>query len=332
MRAFAVRDYGEPVTENEVPEPIVGASEVLVDVSAAGVNHADERLRTGGFKQIFPMDLPLILGSDVAGRVVAVGDRVTGFEPGDEVYGHPGVGGVGTFADRVAVAAEHLALKPASISVVEAASLPVVALTAWQVLVERGRVGPGQSVLIHGGAGGVGSISIQLAKHLGATVATTASASSADFVRELGADIVVDYRNDDFEELLSDVDLVLDSRGGDNLQRSLRVLRRGGKAIGIADPPDPAFAARIDANPVVKLAIRAMSSRVRRQARRLGVSYEFLLARGDGDQLRQIAELIDQGVLRPIIDRVLPFDDTPQALQALTDGGVRGKIVVSRHI
>lgn len=330
MRAFGIRKYGGPLEEIQAPEPVVGADDVLVEVAAAGLNPADERLRSGGFKQVFSFDLPLVLGSDVAGRVVAVGDRVSGFKPGDEVFAHPGIAGVGTFAERVAIAEDHLALKPSSISLDQAAALPVVALTAWQVLVERGRVGPGQKVLIHGGAGGVGSMTIQLAKHLGATVATTASASSAEFVRQLGADEVIDYRNQDFEELLGDVDLVLDRRGGDNLKKSLRVLRRGGKAIGISDPPDPAFAARVGVNPLVALAIRAMSSRVRCQARRLGVSYEFFFVRGSGEQLPQIAKLVDQGVLRPIVDRVLPFDQTPQALQALTAGGVRGKIVVHR--
>lgn len=330
MRAFGIRKYGDPVEEIQAVEPVVGARDVLVEVAAAGLNQSDERLRSGGFKQVFSFDLPLVLGSDVAGRVVAVGDQVSGVKPGDEVFAHPGIAGVGTFAERVAIAEDHLALKPASVSLEEAAALPVVALTAWQVLVERGRVGPNQKVLIHGGAGGVGSMAIQLAKHLGATVATTASASGAEFVRQLGADEVIDYRNQDFEEVLSDVDVVLDSRGGDNLKKSLRVLRRGGKAIGIADPPDPAFAARVGVNPLVKLAIRAMSGRVRRQARRLGVSYEFFFVRGNGEQLRQIAELVDQGVLRPIVDRVLPFDQTPQALQSLTAGGVHGKIVVRR--
>lgn len=331
MRAFAVRKYGDPMVEIEAPEPEVGPDDVLIEMVAAGVNQADERLRSGGFKQVFPFDLPLILGSDVAGRVVAAGEKVSDFAPGDEVFAFPGMDRVGTFADRVAVDVGAVARIPESISLAESASLPVVALTAWQILVDRGRVGAGQTVLIHGGAGGVGSMAIQIAKHLGATVATTASASSADFVRELGADLVVDYRSEDFEELLDNVDLVLDNQGGENLLKSLRVLRPGGKAFGIADPPDPAFADRIGANPIVTLAIRAMSSKVRRQARRLGVSYEFFFVYPDGGQLRQIGDLIDDGVLRPIVDRVLPFDQTPHALQALTAGGVHGKIVVSRQ-
>jgi NADPH:quinone reductase-like Zn-dependent oxidoreductase len=204
-----------------------------------------------------------------------------------------------------------------------------VALTAWQALVERGNVQPGQKVLVHAGAGGVGSIAIQLAKHLGATVATTAVAANADFVRELGADHVIDYRSQDFEQLLHDYDLVLDSLGGKNLEKSLRVLRRGGKAIGIAGPPDPAFARELGANPVLRLAITGLSSGIRRRARRLGVSYEFLFMHASGDQLRRIARLVDDGALRPVVGRVFPFDQTPQALEALSKGGIRGKAVIS---
>jgi NADPH:quinone reductase-like Zn-dependent oxidoreductase len=211
----------------------------------------------------------------------------------------------------------------------EAGSLPLVALTAWQALVERGNVQPGQKVLIHAGAGGVGSIAIQLAKHLGATVATTASAGNLDFVRELGADIAIDYRNQDFEQLLSGYDLVLDSLGGETLQKSLRVLRPGGKAIEISGPPDPAFAREAGLNPVLRLAITALSAGIRRQARKLGVSYEFLLMRASGDQLRQITALIDSGALRPVVGRVFPFDQTVQALQGLEKGGIRGKAVIS---
>lgn len=181
---------------------------------------------------------------------------------------------------------------------------------------------------IHG-AGGVGSITIQLAKHLGAHVATTASGKNADFVRELGADVVIDYRTQDFENELSGYDLVLDSIGGENLQKSLRVLKHGGKAIGISGPPDPAFAKRAGANAIVRLAIAALSRRIRRQARRLGVTYEFLLMEASGEQLREIVALVDSGVLLPVVGRVFPFEETPQALEALAQGGIRGKVVIT---
>ncbi|MDP9984827.1 NADPH:quinone reductase-like Zn-dependent oxidoreductase [Pseudarthrobacter oxydans] len=329
MRAFVVKKYKGPLQESEVPEPTVGENDVLVQVQAAGLNVLDEKIRAGEFKQILPYKLPLVPGNDVAGTVIRVGSKVRAFKSGDEVYARPNQDRIGTFAERIAVAESDLALKPASISMEEAGSLPLVALTAWQALVERGTVQPGQKVLIHAGAGGVGSVAIQLAKHLGATVATTASAANLDFVRELGADTAIDYRSQDFEELLSDYDLVLDSLGGENLKKSLRVLKPGGKAIGIAGPPDPAFARVAGLNPAVRLIITALSAGIRRQAKKLGVSYEFLFMRASGDQLRQITALIDDGAVRPVVGRVFPFGQTIQALQSLEKGGIRGKAVIS---
>ncbi|WP_329244909.1 NADP-dependent oxidoreductase [Streptomyces sp. NBC_01478] len=328
MRAFVVTKYKEPLQEADVPEPTVGEHDVLVRVEAAGLNPLDEKIRAGEFKQILPYKLPLILGNDVAGTVIGVGAAVRGFKPGDEVYARPAQDRIGTFAERIAVAEGDVALKPASISMDEAGSLPLVALTAWQALVERGKVRPGQKVLIHAGAGGVGSIAIQLAAHLGASVATTAGASNAHFVRALGADTVIDYRTQDFEQLLTGYDLVLDGIGGENLEKSLRVLKPGGKAIGIAGPPDPAFAREAGLNPLLRLAVAALSRKIRKQAKKLGVTYEFLLMRASGDQLRQITTLIDQGVVRPVVGKVVRFDETPQALQSLSQGGIRGKAVI----
>ena len=329
MRAFVVAKYKEPPQEAEVPEPAVGTHDVLVRVQAAGLNQLDEKIRAGEFKQILPYKLPLILGNDVAGTVIGAGAAVRGFKPGDEVYARPAADRIGTFAERIAVAEDDLALKPASISMHEAGSLPLVALTAWQALVERGGVRPGQKVLIHAGAGGVGSIAIQLAKHVGAHVATTASGSNADFVRALGADTVIDYRTQDFERVLHGYDLVLDSLGGQNLETSLRVLAPGGRAIGIAGPPDPAFAREAGPNPLLRLAIAGLSGKIRRQAKKLGVTYEFLFMHASGAQLRQITALVDQGVLRPVVGRVFGFEQTPQALASLSQGGIRGKAVIT---
>ncbi|MCY4667929.1 MAG: NADP-dependent oxidoreductase [Rhodococcus sp.] len=329
MKAFVVTKYKGPLQESDVPEPVVGERDVLVRVEAAGLNQLDEKIRTGEFKQILPYRLPLILGTDLAGVVIEVGPKVQSFKPGDEVFARPDKDRIGTFAERIAVTEADLALKPATISMTEAASMPLVALTAWQALVERANVQPGQRVLIHAGAGGVGSIAIQLAKHLGATVATTASARNADFVRALGADTVIDYHNEDFEQVLHSYDVVLDSLGGENLKKSLRVLKPGGKAIGISGPPDPAFAREIGLNPLLRLAITGLSSSIRRQARKLGVSYEFLFMHASGDQLRNIAELVDDGALRPVLGQVFPFEETPQGLRTLSKGGIRGKAVIS---
>jgi NADPH:quinone reductase-like Zn-dependent oxidoreductase len=329
MKAFAVSAYKGPLEPIEVPEPHVGRSDVLVRVRAAGVNVLDEKIRLGEFRQILPHAFPLILGHDVAGTVIRVGADVRGLKPGDTVYGRADDDHIGTFAERIAVNEADVAIAPVSVDIAAAASLPLVALTAWQALVERGRVRPGQKVLIHGGAGGVGSIAIQLAKHLGATVATTAGSADAPFVRDLGADIVIDYRSEDFVQQLSGFDLVLDGVGGENLERSLRILQPGGRAIGIAGPPDPQFARDAGLNPLVRLAIRGLSRKVRRHARKLGVGYEFLFMHASGEQLRDISRLVDEGVLRPMVGRVLPFDQTAEALRLVAAGGSRGKTVVS---
>lgn len=329
MRAFILSKYKTALHEADMPEPVVGDHDVLVRVQAAGLNQLDEKIRVGEFKQILPYKLPIILGHDLAGTVIRIGAKVRNFKPGDEVYGRPGTDHIGTFAERIAVPEQDLALKPASITMDEAGSLPLVALTAWQALVEIGHVQPGQKVLIHAGAGGVGSIAIQLAKHLGAEVATTASAANANFVRSLGADHVIDYRSEDFEQRLSDFDFVLDSLGGEHLEKSLRILKRGGTAVGISGPPTPEFARRAGLNPVLRLAVTAISSKIRKQAKRIGVNYQYLFMRASGDQLRDITALIDSGAIRPIVGRVFPFDDTVQGLESLATGGNRGKAVIS---
>jgi len=329
MKVFGIDRYKGEVRAAEAVEPRMGERDVLVRVHAASANQLDVKLAEGEFRTLLRYDLPLILGHDLAGVVEAVGAEVTRFAVGDEVFGRPADFRIGTFAERIAVAEADLALKPASLSMVEAAALPLVALTAWQALVERGRIGAGTRMLIHGGSGGFGSIAIQLARHLGAHVATTASGSNTEWLRELGADEVIDYRSQDFEALLSGYDLVVDGIGGKNLEKSLHVLRAGGQAIGIAGPPDPAFARRIGLNPGLRLAVAGLSAKVRRQAKRLGVGYSFLFMHADGRQLEEIAALVDRGSLRPVVGQVFPFSETPAALRALERGGVRGKVVVA---
>ncbi|MCX5613596.1 MULTISPECIES: NADP-dependent oxidoreductase [unclassified Streptomyces] len=331
MKAFVLERYGSPLREVEMPVPVPAPHEVLVRMVASGVNHADERVRSGEFKAIFPFRLPKVMGGELSGEVVEAGSAVRDIAVGDHVYSYVDLAATGTFSEFVAADAATMAPVPRSVSLVEAAGLPVVALTAWQALVEMGKVKKGQTVLIHGGTGGVGSVAIQLAKHLGCTVATTVSTANIAAARELGADIVIDYRHDDLAQSLAGtpVDLVLDTQGGATLQASLGVLRPGSTVIGITGPPDPAFARRVGVNPVVRLAIQALSARTRRRARALGVTYRFLFITPDSAALRQVAGLVDDGVLRPIIDRVLPFDQTPRALDEALAGGTRGKVLVT---
>lgn len=331
MRAFVVERYGGEagVRAAEVPDPPVGADDVLIKIHAASVNPLDLKTRDGEFKAILPYRVPFILGNDLAGVVVEVGANVSRFVVGDEVYARPRKDRIGAFAELIAVHQDDVAIKPDTLTMEEAASLPLVALTSWQALVERAHLRPGQKVLIHAGSGGVGTIAIQLAKHLGASVATTVSAANAGLVKSLGADVVVDYRSQAFETVLRDYDVVLDTLGGQNLTKSLRVLRPGGKLISIAGPPDPAFARELGANPIIRLAMTALSFQTRRRARRHRVTYSFLFMKASGDQLRELTPLIDAGEIRPVIDRVFPFKETREALAYVEAGRAKaGKVVV----
>lgn len=330
MKAFVVDRYRKQAALRlaDMPIPEIREDEVLVEVHAAGVNLLDAKIRSGEFKLILPYRLPLILGHDVAGVVVKVGRRVRHFKAGDEVYARVDDFRIGTFAELVPVKEASLAFKPKGLTMEEAASLPLVGLTAWQALVERAGLKKGQKVFIQAGSGGVGSFAIQLAKHLGATVATTTGTTNVELVKNLGADVVIDYKTQDFETVLRDYDVVLNSQDGKTLDKSLRILKRGGKLISISGPPDPEFGREIMARGAVRLVMRLLSSSVRRKAQRLGVGYSFLFMRAHGDQLREIARLIDDGAIHPVIDRVFPFASTNEALAYVEAGRAKGKVVV----
>ena len=330
MKAFIVDRYGGPdrVRAGERPDPHVGDNDVLVQIHAAGVNPLDSKTRNGEFKQIRPNRFPLILGHEGAGVVVRVGSQVRRFKPGDEVYARPRDGRIGTFAEFIAIAEDDVALKPKTLTMEEAASIPLVGLTGWQALIERANLTKGEKVLIHAGSGGVGTFAIQLAKHLGAYVATTASAASFDFVKRLGADTAIDYTKEDFGAILRDYDVVLNSLSGETLDKSLRVLKPGGILISISGPPDPDFAREIDASWILRLAMRLLSYRIRRKARHRHVRYSFLFMRANGEQLREITSLIEPGVIRPVVDRVFPFESTKEAMAYVETGRAKGKVVV----
>jgi len=330
MKAFVLDRYGKKraLRSADMPRPELRDDEVLVRVHAAGVNLLDSKIRDGEFKLILPYRLPLILGHDVAGVVVEVGSRVRQFKPGDEVYARPDDFRIGSFAEYIAVKEESLAVKPKALSMEEAASIPLVGLTAWQALIERANLKKGQKVFIQAGSGGVGTFAIQLAKHVGATVATTTSSANIDLVKSLGADIVIDYKKDDFEKVLQNYDVVLHSQDAAALEKSLRVLKPGGTLVSISGPPDPAFAKGIGASWFVKLVVRLLSSGVRRKAARRDLRYSFLFMRASGQQLREITSLVDAGAIRPVVDRVFPFESTNQAMAHVETGRAKGKVVV----
>jgi alcohol dehydrogenase len=302
--------------------------DVLIEIHAAGVNPLDSKIRDGEFKLLLPYRLPLILGNELAGVVVRVGSSVRRFKPGDEVYARPDKNRIGTFAEFIAVREDDLAIKPKSLTMEEAASIPLVGLTAWQALIEKAKLHKGQKVLIQAGSGGVGTFAIQLAKHVGAIVATTTSTANVDLVKRLGADIVIDYKKDRFEEILRDCDVVLNSLDGETLKKSLRVLKPGGKLISISGPPDPEFARHLGLSRILELVMRLLSFRIRRQAKRHQVNYSFLFMRASGNQLRQISSLIETGAVRPVLDRVFPFELTKEAMAYLETGRAKGKVVV----
>lgn len=330
MKAFILDRYGKAGSTRigEMPEPEPGDDDVLVQVHAAGVNALDSKIRNGEFKLLLPYRLPAVLGNDVAGVVTRVGSRVRRFKPGDEVYARPETARMGAFAERIAMNESAVAIKPAKLDMEQAASLPLVALTAWQALVDRANLSKGQKVLVHAGSGGVGTVAIQLAKHLGAFVATTTSTVNVEWVRSLGADVVVDYRKEDFAASLRDYDVVLNSLGTDVLEKSLRVLRPGGKLISISGPPDPDFAKDIGASWILRQVMRVLSRRIRKQAMRRGVSYSFLFMKENGEQLRKIAALVDAGIVRPVVDRVFGLDAAGEAMAYVDQGRAKGKVVV----
>ncbi|WP_456311189.1 NADP-dependent oxidoreductase [Serratia proteamaculans] len=330
MKAFIIEGYSSKNVGRlaERPEPELRADDVLIRVQATSVNLLDAKIRKGEFRLILPYKLPLILGNDVAGVVVSVGPEVTRFRSGDPVYARPAQQRIGTFAQYIAVNENDLALIPDNLSREEAASLPLVSLTAWQVLVETAKLKKGQKVLIHAGSGGVGTIAIQLAKHLGAFVATTTSTANVAWVKALGADVVIDYKTQDFSTLLHDYDVVLNSLGGDVLAKSLQVLKPGGQLISISGPPTPAFATELGLSWGLKQVMRLLSYRIRRQAKRRGIRYSFVFMRASGAQLSEISTLVEAGVIKPVVDRVFPFAEIKEALAYVETGRAKGKVVV----
>jgi NADPH:quinone reductase-like Zn-dependent oxidoreductase len=330
VKAFIVNRYGknEKLQLTEIADPVVKETDILVQVHSAGVNLLDSKIRNGEFKMILPYKTPFTLGHDVSGVVIKIGSRVSKFKIGDEVYARPADHRIGTFAEFISMNENDVAIKPKKLTMEEAASIPLVGLTAWQALIEKADLKKGQKVFIQAGSGGVGTFAIQLAKHLGATVATTTSATNIDLVKSLGADVVIDYKNDDFESVLHGYDVVLNSQDQKTLEKSLRVLKPGGKLISISGPPDPEFAKEIGAPWYVQLIMKLLSSGVKKRAKRLSISFSFLFMRAQGNQLSQITSLIDSGIIRPVMDKVFLFEATNEAMAYVESGRAKGKIVV----
>jgi alcohol dehydrogenase len=330
MKAAVIDRYGsnDLVRIAEVAVPAIGPTDLLVRVRAASVNPLDVKTHRGEIKVLLKYRFPLVLGNDAAGEVVDLGAQVTRFRKGDAVYARLDAKRIGAFAEYAVVREGAAAPKPLNTTFAEAASLPLVALTAWQALVEIGRLRAGQRALIHAGSGGVGSIAIQLARHLGATVFTTVGRRNVDLVKRLGADVAIDYRTERFEEVARDCDVVLDSAGGDTLLRSFTCARPGGTVVSIGGAPSAAFARQWGLNPLLVLALGIMSRKATSAARRHGVRYEYLFMRADGDQLREITRLVEAGAIAPLVDRTFPLAQVRDALAYSEAGRATGKVVV----
>jgi NADPH:quinone reductase-like Zn-dependent oxidoreductase len=330
MKAVIAERYGGPeVLElTDVPVPQAGPNGVLVRVYASSVNPVDWKLRKGLMSALWNLRFPVIWGSDFSGVVEQVGSAATLFKPGDEVYGfkHGKVAKTyrGTYAEYAVVPENALALKPAKLSHEEAAAVPLAALTAWQALVEQGGLQAGQRVVIHAAAGGVGVFAVQIAKALGAYVAATAGTSNQDFLRDLGADLAIDYTRDKIEGKLSNYDLVLDGVGQGVWRSSLRVLRRGGKLLTLSVPIPEKPVGKLHFFPKVIAGVAGGSVRALFGGKRLMI----VAVKPRGGELEQISKLIEAGKLRPVIEKVFPLEEIGEAHRLSEAGHVRGKLVV----
>jgi NADPH:quinone reductase-like Zn-dependent oxidoreductase len=330
MKALIFTRYAKSdnIVFAEIPEPALKPDEIRVRVHAVGLNKVDTMVPKGIFKAILRFNLPATLGSDLAGVVAEVGSRVTRFKVGDAVFASIFDLGTGSLADSAVVPESAAALKPSNLDFVQAASIPMVGLTTWQAFKERAPVKPGQKVFVPAGSGGIGTFAIQFAKHLGAKVGTTASTGNVELVRSLGADEVIDYKKQEFEEVLRNYDVVLGTLTGDSLKKSLRILKPNSSVVSLVGPPDAAFARGRGMNFMMKAVFGLLSGGIIRQARKIGAAYSFLFVYPDGKQLEEIGALLETGKIRPVIDKVFPFDQAKQALAYLETGRAKGKVVV----
>ncbi|MEL4357227.1 MULTISPECIES: NADP-dependent oxidoreductase [unclassified Luteococcus] len=330
MHAYGITKYKTSRVDSlELSDAQLGPEDVLVEVRSASVNPLDLMIARGELKALLPYRLPLALGHDVAGVVIAKGAGATRFDVGDEVFGRVRDGRIGTFAERIAVHQEDLAVVPSGVDLMDAGALPLVSLTAWQVLVDVANVQPGQKVLVHGGAGGLGSVVVQLAAHLGADVTATCSGRDEQAVRSHGARTVIDYRTSDFAETVSGQDVVVDTVGGETLQKSMGVLVPGGIVVSVVGPPTAATARQFR-KPWLAPVLALVSRPVRSQARKLGVRYAFHFMHADGARLAELAALYRDGVLRPVVGHRYSFGQTSEAVALVADKKARGKVVIQR--
>ncbi|OZB92207.1 NADP-dependent oxidoreductase [Paenibacillus sp. XY044] len=330
MKAMTIKKYGKnvPVVMSEQPMPNIGEHDVLVEIHAASLNPIDYKIKEGRMKLLLNYRFPLILGNDFSGVIVKVGSRVNTFKPGDEVYGRPRKNRIGTLAEFIAVHEEDIWLKPQNLSFEEAASLPLIGLTTYQAFVDILNLQKGQKILIHAGSGGVGTFAIQLAKLMGAFVATTASEKGYELVKSLGADLIINYKKENFEEILNGYDAVFDTLGGEALEKSFRILKPGGQIVSISGMPNARFGKEAKLGWMKTTILSIASRKIKAQEKKSQTRYHFLFMKPSGEQLKVIKEFIEGGLIKPIIDQVYHLKDAEQAFKYLESGRAKGKVVI----
>ncbi|MBJ8069930.1 MULTISPECIES: NADP-dependent oxidoreductase [Bacillus cereus group] len=329
MKAMIIDKYGKvPMRMTEVPTPEINEYEVLAEIHAASINPIDFKIRDGKVKMLLKYKMPLILGNDFSGVIVKVGAKVTRFKAGDEIYARPRKNKIGTFAEYISIHEDDIALKPKNLSFEEAASIPLVGLTSYQALHDIMQLQKGKKILIHAGSGGVGTFAIQLAKIMGATVATTASDAGADLVKSLGADKIINYKTEKFEDILKNYDAVFDTIGGTTLKKSFDIIKSGGKIVSVSGMPNARFGKEFGSGFFKTLLFSLASNKLTALEKKHNAQYSFLFMKPSGDQLRIIANYIESGQLKPIIDRIFPFEDTQKAMEYSESGRAKGKIIV----
>jgi len=329
MRAMVIDRYGKvPMHLAEMPTPEIGEYEVLAEIHAASINPIDFKIRDGKVKLLVKYKMPLILGNDFSGVVAKVGAKVTRFKAGDEIYARPRKSKIGTFAEYIAIHEDDIALKPKNLNFEEAASIPLVGLTSYQALTDILQLKKGQKILIQAGAGGVGTFAIQLAKLMGATVATTASEAGANLVKSLGADEIINYKTEKFEEILKNYDAVFDTLGDEILEKSFGIIKDGGKLVSVSGLPNARFGKEYGSGFFKTLLFSAASHKLTGLEKKHNVQYTFLFMKPSGEQLRIIANFIETGKIKPIIDKVFSFKDAQKAMEYAESGRAKGKIIL----
>ncbi|TXR92038.1 NADP-dependent oxidoreductase [Bacillus sp. SH7-1] len=329
MKAMIIDKYGKvPMRMAEVPTPEINEYEVLAEIHAASINPIDFKIRDGKVKMLLKYEMPLILGNDFSGVITKVGSKVTRFKVGDEIYARPRKNKIGTFAEYIAIHEDDIALKPKNLSFEEAASIPLVGLTSYQALHDIMQLQKGQKILIHAGSGGVGTFAIQLAKIMGATVTTTASEAGANLVKSLGADEIINYKTEKFEEILKDYDAVFDTIGGTTLEKSFNIIKSGGNIVSVSGMPNARFGKEFGSGFFKTLLFSFASKKLTELEKKHNAQYSFLFMKPSGDQLRIIANYIEAGKIKPVIDRVFPFEDAQKAMEYSEAGRAKGKIIV----